>query len=116
MWSSPGLTRDGGKRGRHRGRLQLCTLGPTVVLAGSREGLPGMVAPSLGAEAAGQWAQRTAHVEAINTDRPGMPLQAGRPRWDGVRLGHWLCLPRALCWGRGLWVWVLPAGTDKAEA
>lgn len=41
-----------------------------------------MVALNLGAEVAGQRAQRTAHVEAINTDRPGMPLQAGGPRWD----------------------------------
>lgn len=68
--------------GWHRGQLRLCMLGPTGVLAGSGEGLPGMVAPSLGAEVAGQRAQRTAHMEAINTDRPGTPLQAGGPRWD----------------------------------
>lgn len=76
----PGPDRRG--EGWHRGQLRLCMLGPTGVLAGSGEGLPGMVAPSLGAEVAGQRAQRTAHMEAINTDRPGMPLQAGGPRWD----------------------------------
>lgn len=54
----------------------------------------------------GAWGQRwqargprTAHMEAINTDRPGMSLQAGRPRWtskarllalsEGSPLGPW---------------------------
>lgn len=42
---------------------------------------------------------------------PGQRAQVGQ-----VRLGRWLCLPRALCWGRGLWVWVLLTGTEKAKA
>lgn len=68
--------------GRQRGRLQLCKLGPTVVLAGSRKGLAGDGGTKPGGKAAGQWAQRTARMEARNTDRPGRRLEAGRPRWD----------------------------------
>lgn len=38
-----------------------------------------MVVWSQGAEAASQWAQRTAHTETINTDRPGMPSRPAGP-------------------------------------
>lgn len=60
----------------------MCALGPAFVLAGSKEGLPRMVALRARAEAAGKPAQRTAQMEAINTDRPGTRFQATGPRWD----------------------------------
>lgn len=41
-----------------------------------------MVAPSLGAEVAGQRAQRTVHMEAINTDRPGHTTPGRQARRD----------------------------------
>lgn len=74
-------TRD--REGRHRRQLPtVCALGPAFVLAGSREGLHRMVALRAGAVAAGKPAQRTAKMEAINTDRPGTRFQATGPRWD----------------------------------
>jgi hypothetical protein len=50
----------------------VCALGPTFVLVGSGEGLPrdGGTEPGQRWQA-GQPAQRTAQMEAINTDRPG---------------------------------------------
>lgn len=72
-----------------------------------------MVAPSLGAEVAGQGAQRTAHMEAINTDRPGTRLQAGRP--SGTSKAQPLALSAEGCL-LGPWALALPTGTKKAEA
>lgn len=106
-----------------RGRLLRCKLGPTVVLAGSREGLLGMVAPSPGGRGAGQRAQRTAHMEAINTGGPGTQLQAGRPGGtskarplalsaEGSLLGPWAL--GTAHWdkeGRGVKTPSLPGGT-----
>lgn len=71
-----------------------------------------MVAPSLGAEVAGQGAQRTARMEAINTGRPGTRLQAGRPRWDNKARPRALSAAGSLL---GLWAPALPTGTKKAE-
>ena len=88
-------------------------LGPAAVLAGSGDGLPGMVAPSLGAEVAAQGAQRMAHMEAINTDHQAHDT---RPAGPG---GTSKARPLALS-GKGC---VLgprapspPPGTEKAEA
>lgn len=53
-----------------------------------------MVAWSLGAEVADQQAQRTAHIEAINIDRPASASRPAGP--GGVREAwRWLC-PRAV--------------------
>lgn len=123
--SRPGPDRGGwGRVGwGQRGRLLRCKLGPTVVLAGSREGLLGMVAPSPGGRGAGQRAQRTAHMEAINTGGPGTQLQAGRPGGtskarplalsaEGSLLGPWAL--GTAHWdkeGRGVKTPSLPGGT-----
>ena len=89
-----------------RGQLQPGKLGPTVVLGGPGRAPWGWQHRAW-AEAAGQWAQRMAYMEAINTDRPGTGLQASRPGGE-VRIGHWLCLPRALSpgpWALGTAYW-----------
>lgn len=103
--------RGGKGRGRHRGGLPLCPLGPTVVLAGSGEGMSGTVAPSLGAEVAGQGAQRMAHMETLTGQAHDSRL-AGP---GGISKARPLTLSRGGCL-LGPWAPALPAGTEKAGA